>query len=181
MDYTENYSNEDLIANRLIEYLKNGKLSTHNYRSTEMPFFASDLDTNNFTNNMVNNIDNIPDRLNRNMKIFYKLISSPGKEFYIGAWTFLSLDEAIEKFNAKVEDGQKNVFDIAFRYLGMGHIEVVSCDLESHLLFKRRDGGSNGYDREDNYKNVIENGSKNSEKFYFSSWFYNIEKGSAEF
>ena len=108
------------------------------------------------------------------MKIFYNLISSPGKEFYIRDWIFLSLDEAMEKFNAKVEDGQKNVFDIAFRYLGMGHIEVVSCDLESHLLFKRRDGGSNGYDRNDNYKKVIENGSKNSDKFYFSSWFYNI-------
>ena len=94
MDYSENYSNEDLIANRLIEFLKYGKLGTHNYRATEMPSFTRDLDTNNFTNNIVNNnivnnIDNIPERLNRNIKIFYKLISSPGKEFYIGEWTFL--------------------------------------------------------------------------------------------
>lgn len=173
MNYTENYSKEEEIANRLIDFLKNGKLATHNYRSTEMPFFAQDLDSNNFTNNIVNNIDSLPEGLNRNMKIFYKLISCPGKEFYIGEWTFLSLDEAMEKFNQKVKDGQNNVFDIAYTYLGMGHVEVVACDLESHLLFKRRDGGSNGYDRVDNYKNVIENGSKNSEKFYFSTLFYN--------
>ena len=26
--------------------------------------------------------------------------------------------------------------------MGMGHVMVLSCDLENHLLFKRRDGGS---------------------------------------
>ena len=36
--------------------------------------------------------------------------------------------------------------------MGMGHVEVVSCDLETHLLFYRPDGGSNSYDREANYQ-----------------------------
>ena len=29
----------------------------------------------------------------------------------------------------------------------MGHIEVLSCDLSTHRLYTRPDGGSNGYDR----------------------------------
>ena len=37
----------------------------------------------------------------------------------------------------------------------MGHIEVLSCDLKTHLLFTRYDGGANGYERDDNYQSVI--------------------------
>ena len=65
---------------------------------------------------------------------------------------------------------------LAFRYLGMGHIEVISCDLNSHLLFKRYDGGSNGYDREDNYNKLIKDGSDTYDRFYFTDWFYNTMK-----
>ena len=56
----------------------------------------------------------------------------------------------------------------------MSHIEVICCDLKSHLLFYRRDGGSNGYDRQANYQNLIKNGTHNYEQFFFSKWFYNI-------
>ena len=44
------------------------------------------------------------------------------------------------------------IFDIAYRYMGMGHIEVLSCDLSTHRLYTRPDGGSNGYDREINHE-----------------------------
>ena len=30
--------------------------------------------------------------------------------------------------------------------MGMGHVKVLSCDLQNHLLFYRDDGGSNDYE-----------------------------------
>ena len=37
----------------------------------------------------------------------------------------------------------------------MGHVEMLHCNLYISLLFIRMDGGSNGWDREYNYKKVI--------------------------
>ena len=70
-----------------------------------------------------------------------------------------------------------NLLLIFNRYLTIiyqGYITVISCDLKTHLLFYRPDGGSNGYDRQDNYQNLIKNGSHNYQQFFFSKWFYNI-------
>ena len=55
----------------------------------------------------------------------------------------------------------------------MGYIQVVACDLESHILFKRMMEVQMARSAI-NYKNVISNGAKNYEKFNFSNWFYNI-------
>ena len=63
----------------------------------------------------------------------------------------LSLDEAREQYEDYCDHNQFNVFNIAYRYRGMGHVEVLSCNLYNHLLFLRYDGGSNGYERADNY------------------------------
>ena len=51
---------------------------------------------------------------------------------------------------------------------------MISCDLNSHLLFYRPDGGSNGYDRQDNLDKLIKNGANDYKKIYFSDWFYKI-------
>jgi hypothetical protein len=58
----------------------------------------------------------------------------------------------------------------------MGHIELVSCDLETHLLFYHRGGGSNGWDREANYNDIVKYQGKEYDQFYFTNWFYEIEK-----
>ena len=57
-----------------------------------------------------------------------------------------------------------------------GHVEMISCDLQSHLLFYRPDGGSNGWDRINNFNELIQKGSTPYEKFHFYKWFYNIYK-----
>ena len=112
----------------------------------------------------------IPESVNRHIKIMYELIGNPDIEVYIGEWTIFSLNRALEQYEHYCKDNQTKVFDIAFAYMGMGHIMVLSCDLENHLLFKRRDGGSNGYDREDNYKEVINYNSDKYEHMYFWQW-----------
>ncbi len=161
--------------NKILKILEQSKVSCNNYDSIQQPFFSSDNNGNKFVINFQSLSNyNIPESSNRNIILIYKILGDPTKEIYIGEWTILSLDKALSIYQEFCNNGQKNVFDIGYRYLGMGHIEVISCDLKSHLLFYRRDGGSNGYDRQANYQNLIKNGSSNYEQFFFSKWFYNI-------
>ncbi len=160
----------------IINILDKCNISSDSYNSTKEPFFNNDINKDIFKlNNKVISHYNIPDNLNRNIILIYNLLSDPLKEIYIGEWTIFSLKFAIEQYNLLCKANRKDVFDIGYRYLGLGHIELISCDLSTHLLFYRPDGGSNGYDREFNYNNLINNGSKDYNKFFFGKWFYNIK------
>ena len=161
--------------NKILKILEKSNVSCNDYDSTKQPFFSSDSSQNKFTINFQSLSNyNIPETLNRNIILIYKILGDPDKEIYIGEWTIMSLKKSLSIYQDFCNNGQNNVFDIGYRYIGLGHIELISCDLKTHLLFYRRDGGSNGYDREANYKNVIKNGSDSCEKFFFSKWFYNI-------
>ena len=159
--------------NRIINVLNKCKISSENYDSTEQPFFMGNK-ANDFKVHYKSPL-NIPHKLNRNITLIYNILGDPTKEIYIGEWTIFSFNKAMEHYNALCKDGQSNVFDIGYKYEGMGHITVIACDLETHLLFYRPDGGSNGYDRMDNYNNVIKKSTSEYDKFYFSKWFYNID------
>ena len=152
----------------ILEFLKDSKLSREDYDSTQEPFFKKDKKDEFIMNHK--NLPKIPESLNRHIKVMYELIGDPNIEVYIGEWTILSLIKSLQNYKQYCDDGQKNVFDIGFQYMGMGHIEVLSCDLTNHLLFKRRDGGSNGWDREDNYKDLINYKTGDSEYMYFNEW-----------
>lgn len=130
----------------------------------------------NISNKSINDtyIKKLPNSLNNNIKLIYKILNNPNKEIYLNEWTIMNLTDAIKNYENYCENGQKNIFDIGYKYEGMGHITVISCDLNNHLLFYRPDGGSNAYDRESHYKNVIKDGSTPYKKFYFSKWFFNI-------
>lgn len=168
-----NYQVDNRIK-KIVEILKEAKISDDNYQSSQKPFFVN-KPTKNFTINY-NSIDisKIPEGLNRNIKSIYQILGDPKKEIYIHNWTILSLDEAINKYNLYCSHNQSKIFDIAYIYMGMGHIKVLSCDLDTHLLFFRPDGGSNGYDREDNFNKLIKNGSTNYKQFMFSDWFFKL-------
>ena len=161
--------------NKILKILEQSNVSCNDYDSTKQPFFSCNSSHNKFNINFQSLSNyNIPESLNRNIILIYKILGVPNKELYIGEWTILSLKKALSIYEDFCNNGQNNVFDIGYRYLGMGHIQLISCDLKSHLLFYRRDGGTNGYERETNYKNVIQNGPDSCEKFFFSKWFYNI-------
>lgn len=161
---------------KIIKVLNKCKISFANHSSTQLPFFFRDINQVDFIEN-TNNIEryNIPESLNRNIKLIFQLLGDPEKEIYIGGWTIMSLKECTERYNELSKKDRKDVFDIGYRYMGMGHIEMISCDLNNHLLFYRPDGGSNGWDRQDNYNNLINNGANNYEKFFFGKWFFNID------
>jgi len=152
--------------------LKNAKLSEDNYQSTSEPFFIGSNPQDFKIGH--NTIPELPDSLNRHFKTFYEVVGNPKREVYINEWTIMSLDESLKRYNELCSKGQKNVFDIGYRYLGMGHIEMLSCNLYNHLLFMRRDGGSNGYDREYNYKKLLNFNYREYEYFYFNHWYNDL-------
>ena len=79
----------------------------------------------------------------------------------------MSLNKCLENYSEYCKNNQHSVFDIAYRYEGMGHVTVISCDLNNHLLFERDDGGANGYEREDNYKDLLKYKTGDKKYFYF--------------
>ena len=157
------------------ELLKNAKTSSENYKSSGEPFFHNDIDSKEFQLNY-KSIPELPDSLNRHFKILYELIGDPEVEVYIGEWTIMSLNQCLERYKGLCNDGQTNVFDIGFRYAGMGHIEVLSCNFYNSLLFYRPDGGSNGWDREANYKEVVNFDYTKYDYLYFTQWLNKINK-----
>lgn len=168
------YSNR---INKILDVLNKSNISNEKYNSNDKPFFNNDSNKTTFKIEFNNkNIDKLPSSLNRNIINIYNILGNPDKEIYLNDWTIMSLNKVLEIYKSYCDKGQSNVFDIGYTYLGMGYIKVISCDLNTHLLFYRTDGGSNGYDREYNFNELIKNGSSNFEQFFFSSWFFNIFK-----
>jgi hypothetical protein len=162
-------------VNKIFEVLKTCAISSNDYVSSNEAFFKNDSTGQPFQQfNMLFINAQIPEGLNRNIKVIYQLLGHQKKEIYYGQWTIMSLDEALQRYKELVNQGQTNVFDIGYKYGGMGYIDVLSCDLTSHLLFYRVDGGSNDYDRLYNLNQLINEGSRPYDKFYFSTWFYNV-------
>jgi hypothetical protein len=155
-------------AKGILKLLENAKMSKKGHKSTEQPAFTrgefSDFKVGH------NTLPEIPDSLNRHFKLLYEIVGDPEIEIYVNDWTIMSLNEALEKYEYYCNDGQSNIFDIAYAYAGMGHIDVLSCNLHNHLLFMRRDGGSNGWDREYNYLQAKNFDYRKYEYFYFNSW-----------
>ena len=155
-------------VNTILELLKKSKLSNEEYKSTDQPCFMNG-ENNDFKIDY-KPVPEMPDNLNRHFKLFYEILGNPDIEVYIGDWTIMSFNEALKQYKQYCEEGQTNIFNIGYRYLGMGHIEVLSCNLYNHLLFLRNDGGSNGWDREYNHKKIINFDYKEYEYLYFNQF-----------
>tara|TARA_B100001287_G_C22568766_1_gene475181 strand:+ start:58 stop:606 length:549 start_codon:yes stop_codon:yes gene_type:complete len=161
-------------------YLVHGLRGQKGIKSSQIAFFNIDRDNTLLEKIILNNkreLNNeIPDSLNRNIKAIYQYFISDHEELYLYDWIFLSIDEAIDIYKKYCSKGRTDVFDIAYRYVGMGHITMLACDLNTHLFFLRMDGGSNGWDREHNYNDLIENGSKPYTKINFTQWINNFSQ-----
>ena len=158
---------------KIQEVLEKCSISTNDYMSSNESFFDSDNNQQPFQqfNNLFDN-SKIPEGVNRHIKNIYEILGHPKKEIYLESWIIMSLDEALERYKVICDKGQTNVFDIGYKYAGMGYVDMLSCDLTNHLLFYRVDGGSNDYDRLYNLNELIKKGSEPYNKFYFSDWFY---------
>jgi hypothetical protein len=145
----------------IITFLKRyGFLSRVNYSSKNNATFAFDdrkdkFDIRDPVNDFNEYFDKVPRDLNDNIIMIYRLIGNYDKELYLDDWCFMSLKESLNRYQYYLTNNQDKLFDIAYKYNGMGHIKVLSCDLQNHLLFYRDDGGSNDYDRENNLEKAL--------------------------
>ena len=172
---TNTIAKKTALINKLLERLKTAFISSNDYVSSNEPFFRNDDSAQPFQqyNKLFIN-EQLPEGLNHNIKLLYELLGNQKKEIYYGQWTIMSVEEALTRYKNLCSQGQTNVFTIGYKYGGMGYIDLLNCDLKSHLLFYSVDGGSNDYDRCYNANNLITNGSTPYDKFYFSDWFYNV-------
>jgi len=172
---TNTIAKKTALINKLLERLKTAFISSNDYVSSNEPFFRNDDSAQPFQqyNKLFIN-EQLPEGLNHNIKLLYELLGNQKKEIYYGPWTIMSVEEALTRYKNLCSQGQTNMFTIGYKYGGMGYIDLLNCDLKSHLLFYSVDGGSNDYDRCYNANNLITNGSTPYDKFYFSDWFYNV-------
>jgi len=157
----------------ILEIMKQSTMSGENYDSAQMPFFMSGP-TEEFQEGH-KDLPELPPGLNRNLRYLYQIIGNPDVEVTLidreeCEWTIMSLTKALEVYDAYKKDGQERVFDFAYRYMGMGHIELVSCDTQTHNLFYHRGGGSSGWDREYNFQEAVKF-TGTEEEIFFLNWF----------
>ena len=102
---------------------------------------------------------------------------NPIYPLYVLTRPIMSLEKIKNRYNLMKEEYKKdNIIDFAFMYIGMGHIIVAAIDTKDKQVFLRRDGGSNGYDREFNLKFIIDYEPKIEDKISFSNWLLSINK-----
>ena len=85
------------------------------------------------------------------LREIYRRYSSD-TEFAHGPVVFLSEAEILERKAAHEAAGQSRMVDLAVKYVGMGHVEVLSYDPVTETFYPGLDGGSNGFDRANNHR-----------------------------
>lgn len=158
---------------KINEVLQKTKISNEGYDSMNVGFFLRDENKKLFDIDF-KEVKALPRGLNCNIKNIYEIIGNMEREVYLGEWTIMTIKRALKIYDEYKKNGQEIVFDFGFRYMGMGHIEIVSCNLEDYTIFFHPGGGSNGYDRENNFQDIVKNGYKKYDKKNFNDWFYNI-------
>jgi hypothetical protein len=139
--------------------------SSRNHDSTGQPFFLPNVD-NNQNHNQNQNISIIEDNnlllniefkelnLEKAIADFYLDNEAHNKEMYIENWTFFSITKILELVKHYATHNINNIVDLGFMYHGMGHVKVVYYNKISKKIHFRMDGGSNDYDRMDNFNEL---------------------------
>ena len=137
------------------------KYSHKNYDSTMAPFFRNNVNNNDNNSNSiieVNNLDIIEKfkllNLPKEIVDFYIDHQLYDKELYYNIITLFSINKILEMQEQYNKDNINNIVDIGFTYEGMGWIRVIYYHKNFDKLFVRYDGGSNGYDRLENYNKL---------------------------
>ena len=141
-------------SKKYIDFFKNYiTFSSNEFSVTSDPFFISPskngdkfdesqiIDYNNYTEKT----KKIINEFSLGLRILYCSLKTD-QESNISGLTFLKLKEIENRF-----ENYNNFFDIGVIYARMGHVIVLSFVPSVKKLFFRYDGGSNGYEREDNY------------------------------
>ena len=169
--------NTDTISNNINKTLEIfrqfAKVSEKNDSNvTQHPFFQSNcknninLHTTELDTEYLIFLNKYP--IDLNLKSVYTIVGEL-KEISIKDFTFLSLKEIKER-----ADNFSHFLDLGLSYIGMGHVKVLSVSKKDGLFFFRNDGGSNGYEREDNYNKYKDYQPVISELISFDKVLHNL-------
>lgn len=137
----------------------NYQLSKPMWESNNMPCMIQSSSDKIIKDEFINKkLENI--KLSDEIIKFYKLIGTINQEIYINDWTFFSIQNIL-KMNENYKKDNIHTIDFAYKYLGMGHVEVAFYNPKLESIYYRQDGGSNGYDRQINYNNLKKINSNN--------------------
>lgn len=81
------------------------------------------------------------------LRILYSRIGSQSEYKHPNELIFLSLSDIHKRIQSSP---YKHFFDVAIAYAGMGWVHVLAYVPQHSKFFIRMDGGSSGYDRQDN-------------------------------
>ena len=143
------------INQRIISILNNATIQIPMIDNAE-PLISFEEDDINF-NDVINNEKNIKNMLESipapdELKELYILINNIKNEYVVSYWVIKSLSDVIEDFMIMKEFSENKIIDFASTYIGMGWVYMIAYDPTSKSFFIRRDGGSNGWDREENFR-----------------------------
>ena len=169
---------------KAFQLIQNSKSSNPDYDSTQQPCFFKDPSTKNgeigFETPEVHKIlKNIP--MSKELSILYKVVGNPKIEFYLQNWILMSLNKVNERYLIYQQHNRSDIIDFAYIYAGMGHIVVAGMDLKDGKIYYRRDGGSNGWEREDRFKFACQYQPKENKKIFFEQWLKDINNKTAAF
>jgi hypothetical protein len=125
----------------------------------------------NETNEILEKFPNMPFEL----KCLYKVIGNPSIEYYFNNWTLISLNQLEMCFNNMKKANNTRIVDFGLKYSGMGHCVVCAYDTLDSKIFYRRDGGSNGWDRENNWNFISKYIPEEDKKHNFMQWIYDVK------
>ena len=114
----------------------------------------------------------MPEGLNISIQLLFHIIGNPEKGLEINEWNVIPLNECLKIYNDYLSKSQTKIFDIATQYMGMGHYNVLSCDLNTHKLFIHTMGGGEYYASQANYNEAINLDPAKYKQWFFYRWFY---------
>tara|TARA_B100000902_G_scaffold395364_2_gene453792 strand:- start:4959 stop:5555 length:597 start_codon:yes stop_codon:yes gene_type:complete len=182
IEYSENY-----INNVISSEIKN---SQKRYDSTMAPFFRPYEDDNiddiksesiipetDFTNiDSINNFSHLCD--NKDIQDFFINNNGIDREIYIKEWIFFSIEKVLSLDEMYKLSNINNIVDLGYIYHGMGWVIVAFYYIPNKNIYFRMDGGSNGYDRMENFnrlKNIDKLLESNENGINFSQFLNKIE------
>lgn len=158
IQYSENYS-----SNQITSEIKH---SQKGYDSTLAPFFRPFEDDNiddiicesiipdTYLTNIdsINNFSHVCD--NKDIQDFYVNNKGVDREIYINNWTFFSIEKILSLDEMYKESNINNIIDLGYIYHGMGWVIVAFYYILDKKIYFRMDGGSNCYDRTENFNRL---------------------------
>lgn len=150
--------------------------SSQDYNSVDAPFFLKDSKYSNINFSNKNNFQNLIDEVNFPLiiKEWFLQKCAINQETYFKEWTFFSLNFIIKR-NKIYNENNINIIDLGFTYLGLGWIQVAFYDPKINKIVIRKDGGSNDYDRIENFNKLKTYDFNNNESSYFIISSYNFD------